>query len=267
MCWWLRDGSGAAVGSVERYGHWTALVVLLGVGLLLIVDLGRPERFPLMLTRFDNLGSPIAVGAKLIALKTFLLLVVLYSLERRRTAPPAAGAQGPGIARLLVSWVPWLLVMTSVALAVYPASVLARSWASPLAATSGSSLLFLLTALLMGAAATALILSGVERADRSPELLHRNRQAMLVLLALFGTVLVFQALSMGGDPPERRILAEVVSGGLAATFWGLVIVVGTALPVACLSLYPARRAAFVVSAAAIMTGAAATRYLLFAAGQ
>lgn len=274
VSWWLRERAVAGGIGVERYGHWTSLAAMVLLSLILVADLGRPERFYLMLTRFGDLGSPIAIGAKLVALKTFLLIVVLYSLERRRKpleqggtrsasdAPPRGSLEARAGAAL-----PWLLVLASLALAVYPAAVLARSWASPLAATSGASLIFVLTALLMGAAAMVLIGNVLGTSEHRPELLRAGHRAMLVLLVLLGTAFAFEALSLGGDPPDRRILADLTTGGFASTFWGLVVVVGIAVPAVGLSLSPNRRAVSVASAAAVMTGAAATRYLMFTAGQ
>lgn len=267
MCWWLRHRGVAGATFVERHAHWTSLTALVMLGVLLVADLGRPERFHLMLTRFDNLGSPIAVGAKLIALKAFLLLIVLYSLERARRRPSPDTARRGSAEAAIASALPWLLVAASVALAIYPASVLARSRESPLAATSGASLLFALTALLMGAAAMVLLTHIAAGPEHTPGLLHAGHRATLALLGLLGIALAFQALSMGGDPPDRRLLADLATGGHAVTFWGLAVTAGIAVPAAGLSLAPGRRTVSVVSAAATLTGAATIRYLMFTAGQ
>ncbi|WP_440072772.1 NrfD/PsrC family molybdoenzyme membrane anchor subunit [Streptosporangium sp. OZ121] len=249
---------------IDRYGAWGALATLLVVSVLLVVDLGRPERFHLMITRFDNLGSPIAVGAKLIAIKMFLLAVLVYGLEQRRRSAGAAVVTSGRTASLLSG----ALLLTSFALAVYPASLLSRSWASPLAGTSGSALIFVVTALLMGTAAVLLVVSllDVGEGDHTPTL-HICRRAVLVLLGALGVTLSFEMLSLGGRPPDRLLLAAMLTGSLAPVFWGLVVVVGIALPATALLLFPAHRVIVIAGAVATLTGAAATRYLLFAVGQ
>ena len=137
-----------------------ALVTLVLCGVLLIVDLGRPARFFLMLTRFSNLSSAMSVGAKLIALKGFLLTLYLYLLHRRRSAlAPGDVARAPGVTRAAYAVVPLLLAVASLCLAAYPAILLARTWFAPLAASSGAALLFVTTALLMGAAMATCVAS------------------------------------------------------------------------------------------------------------
>ncbi|MFI6510305.1 NrfD/PsrC family molybdoenzyme membrane anchor subunit [Streptosporangium sp. NPDC050855] len=251
---------------IDRYGAWAALTTLLLVSVLLVVDLGRPERFHLMITRFDNPASPIAVGAKLIAIKTFLLSVLVYGLERRRRSADTAVVTSGRITSLLSG----ALLLTSFALAVYPAALLSRSWASPLAGTSGSALIFVITALLMGAAAVLLVTSLLDvregEGGHTPTL-HLCRRAVLALLGALGVTLSFEMLSLAGRPPDRLLLAALLTGNLATVFWGLVVVVGIAVPATALLLFPGRRMIVVTGAAAALTGAAATRYLLFAVGQ
>lgn len=272
VSWWLCRKPDSAARRIERHCSWVSLGVLMAAAVLLVADLGRPSRFYLMLTSFGNLGSPIAVGAKLIALKAFLLAVTLYAAHRREQRAGAARAEeagnGPVVRRIGLA-LPWLLVTTSFALALYPAAVLARTWSSPLAGSSGSALLFLLTALLMGAAVAVLIASAVgeREADASREVLRFGRRTTPLLLGALAVALVFEGLSIGVGGPDGRALQEVLTGGLAATFWGLVVLVGMALPVAAATLAPARRVTRVFDASAVLVGAAAARYLLFAAGQ
>ncbi|WP_440102497.1 NrfD/PsrC family molybdoenzyme membrane anchor subunit [Streptosporangium sp. H16] len=249
---------------IDRYGSWAALATLLVVSVLLVADLGRPERFHLMITRFDNLASPIAVGAKLIAIKMFLLAVLVYGLERRRRSPDTAVVTSGRITSLLSG----ALLLTSFALAVYPAALLSRSWASPLAGTSGSALIFVVTALLMGTAAVLLVVSllNVKEGDHTSTL-HICRRAVLVLLGALGVTLSFEVLSLAGRPPDRLLLAAMLTGSLAPVFWGLVVALGIIAPAAALLLFPSHRVIVIISATATLTGAAAARYLLFAVGQ
>src|SRR5882724_658692 len=132
---------------------WMAFLSLVAGSVLLVVDLEQPARFHLMVASFSNLGSPMSIGAKLIAAKLFLLAVYLYLLARRRGAVAAGDLSLTGSAtRALFSTVPAALAVVSVALAVYPAVLLARTWSSPLAHTPAAGVLLLSTALLMGTA-------------------------------------------------------------------------------------------------------------------
>src|SRR5207244_13424852 len=88
---------------------WLAMAALVLCGVLLTVDLGRPARFFLMLTRFSNPGSAMSVGAKLIALKGFLLALYLYLLYRRRRALATGDADlAPGVTRAAYTVIPAL---------------------------------------------------------------------------------------------------------------------------------------------------------------
>ncbi|MDF2710282.1 MAG: molybdopterin oxidoreductase, rane subunit [Nonomuraea muscovyensis] len=257
VTWWLNRPGGSAAPSIDRYGAWGAMAVLVVISVVLVVDLGRPERFYLVITRFENPASPIAMGAKLIAVKMFLLAVVIYALERR------SPARANRVSVVLVRTV----VLTSFALAVYPAALLARSWGSPLANSSGSALIFVITALLMGAAAVLIALSVVRvRSEDLNGFLHRTREALLVLLCAFGISLAFEVLSLAGRPSDRLLLSQLLTGGFAVVFWGVVVTAGIAVPAVGLLVFPGKRAALVASAVAVLTGAATARYLLFAVG-
>lgn len=250
VAWWQRARWPQHTAASERTATWVALVVLVLAGLLLVVDLGRPERFFLMLTRFGNLGSPISIGAKVIAVKMFLLVVAVYLLRR-----PGVPALGP---------VAWGLGVTSVALAIYPVAVLARTWTAPLAGTSGAGLIFVLTALLMGAAAQ-LAIHALRRPVAEAEPVRRGlRQATLFVLAAHGVTIAFQGLALHGTPLDDAVLPQLMAGSGAFAFWGLVVGVGLVLPAVGLLAVPTRRWAQLVNAGAIFVGACAGRYLVFA---
>ncbi|MFF5218584.1 NrfD/PsrC family molybdoenzyme membrane anchor subunit [Micromonospora sp. NPDC000442] len=291
---------------LRRYTDPLSAATLVAISVLLVTDLGRPERFFLMLTRFDNLGSPIAVGAKLIALKLALLVVAIWAVERyrrlntaaargyerggtgavrtgtltiespasRRSARDAAatgtsGPPGPEVGTAagaaLMPIVGWGLLATSFALALYPAAVLSRTWSSPLAATSGAGLLFLLTSLLLGAAAIGLLAATAPARLGLSGLLRPVRRLLLGLLGAYAITLVFEALSLIGDPRHSRTVAELSTGAQALLWWLAVVAVGLVVPAAVLAIE--RRRAFVAGAAvAVVVGACAARFLLFSVG-
>jgi formate-dependent nitrite reductase membrane component NrfD len=266
LAWWRSAAHPRLGAGLERYANWISLATLATVSLLLVVDLGRPTGFFLMLTRFDNLGSPIAVGAKLIAIKLALLTLAVYGAERARRLEQADPALlvSPGPSAMLRQSVRALLLAASFALAVYPAAVLSRAWASPLSGNSGASLLFLLTALLLGAG-TMLVVTAVAPATAGlARLLPVARRDLLVLLGAYAIALAFEALAVVGDPRLHAAVSALVSGRYAPAFWGGVLGVGLLVPAGTLVAFPTRRAVLVAAATAAAAGAFTARYLLFA---
>jgi formate-dependent nitrite reductase membrane component NrfD len=237
---------------------WVALVALMLCGLLLIVDLGRPARFFLMLTRFSNPGSAMSVGAKLIALKGFLLALYLYLLHRRRSALATGDmALAPGVTRAAYTVIPTLLAVASLCLAAYPAILLARTWFSPLAASSGAALLFVTTALLMGAAVATC-------AAHDETLVTRLRGVMLFLGAAQLCLLLLAGLALyGGSPALERALEALIAGRNALVFWGLAMGVGLGIPLVALAAMRQQHPVTIASAVCLLVGAATLRFLIF----
>jgi formate-dependent nitrite reductase membrane component NrfD len=281
LLWWHHSRGEDTSTVVGWRAHWVVLALLSGAGLLLVADLGRPERFPLMLTRFGNWDSPISLGAKLIAVKSFLVAVALYLMWRRRRAERAAGrplAPG-GTARRTQRATHWALGILSVALAVYPVAVLSRTWIAPLATTSGAALIYLLTALLMGCAALQLLLALPPARQAVPALPAGSasspaagpgtaspglRELTLALLAAYAAVLLFAGVSVPAGPAAAA-LDSLLDGDFAPLFYGGVLGAGIVLPLVVLSLAGHRRWAQLTSAGAILSGTGAVRYLIFAA--
>lgn len=230
---WRRPELAGTAG--DRLVSTTSLVLLAVAGLLLVIDLGRPERFFLMVTRFDNLGSPISLGAKVLALKGLLLVVDLYLQHRSRGPAGVPRPPGDTLTRSTVSAVTVALVGCSVFLAVYPVAVLERTWLAPLAGTGAAMLVFALTALLMGAAAQ-LLLDGFAADPPPARMTAELRGATSALLAIWAVVVLLAAVSVLGDPAA----ADAVRSAGAAAGWGLVVVVA-GIVVAAAGLAHARR--------------------------
>ena len=237
---------------------WVAMLALVLCGVLLIVDLGRPARFFLMLTRFSNLGSAMSVGAKLIALKGFLLALYLYLLYRRRHALATGDvALTPGMTRAAYTVVPTLLAVVSLCLAAYPAILLARTWSSPLAASAGAALLFMTTALLMGAAVATCV-------AHDEMLVTQLRGVMLFLSAGQPCLLLVAGLALyGGSPALERALGALIVGRAAAVFWLLAVGVGLGVPLVALAAMRQGRLVTMASALCLLVGAATLRFLIF----
>jgi formate-dependent nitrite reductase membrane component NrfD len=244
---------------------WAALLALVAACALLVIDLGRPARFYLMLTSFANLGSPMSIGAKLIGLKLCLLAAYLFILARRLQALASGDAvvRGRGT-RALFAAVPTLLGVLSLTLAVYPAVLLARTWSSPLLRTTGAGVLFVSTALLMGTAAVTLITSTGQLAG-DVLLRQRLRQTLTFLVLAQGPLLGLWYLSVDTNQPLlATALSHLFQGVGATVFWPVVVGLGLVLPTVVLLSSPGRLATAVCGAVAVLAGASAVRYLLFA---
>lgn len=246
------------VSVVELFATYVSLLALAVAGAMLVYDLGRPARFWLMLAGLPNLRSPMAWGARLLALKAGLLLGYAYLLKSclaRDGAAPAAGTPTLGI---LLAVTRWSLQGASLALAIYPAFLLSRTWGSPLAGTPSSALLFLLSALLLGVAAWLLLARLVPELRIKEQLLR----AMNLLLILEFATLAFQWLLLRGDARGRSLLRALETPAALACLIGI----GTSFMLPAVSrLMPARwRSTPALNAVAIAVGAASVRYLLFA---
>jgi formate-dependent nitrite reductase membrane component NrfD len=264
VAYWVRPQDGPGRVRYEWLTTWAAFLTLAAASVLLVLDLGQPRRFYLMVASFSNLDSPMSIGAKLIALKLYLLAVYLYLLARRRGALATGdNSVAAGTTRTLFAVIPAALPVVSLALAVYPAVLLARTWSSPLARTAGAGVVFLSTALLMG---TAVVLVMAWTARFRDEILLRAQLAHLLLFLVVAQVPLLGLWVLSADTnqaPLGSALSGLLYGPGAAVFWPVVVGLGLLLPALALPSFPTRRAITVCCALAVLVGASTTRYLFF----
>jgi Polysulphide reductase, NrfD len=163
----------------------SALVLFAMSFALLTLDLGRPGRFWTMLSH-ANAASPRSFGVRLLVLEAALTLA-WWLLVRRRVAALARGdiTLAPGVTATLFLIVPALTWAASLALAVYPAWLLSRTWLAPLSAGGTSFLAFLSSSLMLG--------WGLWTASVEP---HRRNLA----IPAFATLLALpHAVALGAD--------------------------------------------------------------------
>ncbi|WP_017559100.1 NrfD/PsrC family molybdoenzyme membrane anchor subunit [Nocardiopsis baichengensis] len=245
---------------------WAGLAMLVLAGAALTIDLGRPERFFLMITRFENWSSPISLGAKLLALKGLLLVMVLY-FQWRRAGSFRAASRGRGIAALdrtaerVDQALRWAVMVVSVALALYPAAVLSWTWVSPLGAAPGALLIFLSTSLLMGVAAFELL--NRDTAVRDGPHIGLVRSAPLVLLVVYAVALLFTVLA-ARESSASPAVDDALSGAWAPLSYYGVLGAGIAAPMLLLASAPRSRWARATSALLIIAGAGLARFTVFA---
>ncbi len=259
-----RSNDARATTELEWACSWISLLVMIICSVILIADLERPTLFFLMVTQMTSLGSLMSLGAKIIALKSGLLVLQLFLLHRRRQALAAGDTTLEGRWTLAVyTAVPEILFLVSFALAVYPAFLLSLTWSSPAAGNPGSALLYLSSAALLGAAAVGLI------ATLAPRVREAKPQVRVLWLLphLLGAqviALAFLLLSMRGN--STRVVFDALWRGEWA---GMLMLSFGATAMAILLAMSARlirgRAVLVSLCVAVLVGAASSRYLIFAA--
>lgn len=261
----LADLVGGAAGRrIARAGRYLSFATLLPCPVLLILDLGRPERFLHML-RVVKLRSPMSVGTwGLLAFSGFATLSALIQAAEDgllgRAAPGRAlaalparsvGLAGSGAGFFLGGYTGVLLAATAVPLWAKNATLMGP--------------LFLTSALTNGNAAIALLLAATGDADERT-LAPLERLELLVLLMELGLLLTF----------ERR-LGPTIARPLTDGRYGLlyrvgVLGLGLGVPLALgakgvlLGGKPSRGPT-VLSALLTLAGGALFRHLMVMAGK
>jgi protein NrfD len=205
---------------LARLGYYITLPVLLVIGIVLIVDLGRPDRFWHLLVANHTLRPmfkwwvPMSTGSWAVPLFSFfaLLSFVAAFAEQRRTGWRwAYRLRPPGIVGWLVAVPGMLLALHIMGYTGVMLSVLNRPvWSD----TPLFGLLFIVSAVTMGAALLALMARLLGQDSPGVAALER------IWVWLAGVqVLVFIALFLTLGPAARGWL----------NVWGVVLAIGIAL--------------------------------------
>jgi formate-dependent nitrite reductase membrane component NrfD len=255
---------GVGARSITRAGRYISLAALIPTPMLLILDLGRPERFHHMLRVF-KLRSPMSVGVwGLMLFSLFGGLATLAQAARDgllgRTNAPARflaalparvlGLLGMGPAFFLGSYTGVLLAATAV-----PLWTKSHLLIGPL---------FLVSAFSNATAAIALALSLSPRVGRGPlERLERlHGFALVVELGLIGAMRMHLGSTIA-RPLDR--------GALGAIFRWIVVGVGVIAPltiqVVSLSRGGINRAATVLASLMVLSGGFWLRYVMVVGGR
>jgi formate-dependent nitrite reductase membrane component NrfD len=199
---------------IARAGRYVALAALLPCPPLLILDLGRPERFWRMVTHF-NPRSPMSLGSwGLLVFSAPCALSAIHQAAREGLPVPPVARQLPDRTLAMASLPPALF------LGGYT-GILLGATAVPLWARMSNVLgpIFLASAMSSGAAATALLDEVVFGPDKRARvglgrIEARSGAAELALLgfALASDSDVRRALTT--KPRDRALLATIVAGGL-----------------------------------------------------
>lgn len=233
---------------VARVGYAIALPLALVCPILLTLDLGMPVR-TLYMFRLFKIDSPMSVGSwALLGFGVFALVSLILVLAETRMAPDRA----PGIRRLRRAvGVPGMLFgffiagYTGVLLGATNRPVWGGNvWIGPLFIASAAS---------VGAAAIALWAGRARLAG------FRRLDVIATALEVLLLVLFLQSLGAAA--------AIFLTGSFAPLFWGAVVVAGVALPFLIRFFAGAGRGPELVTAALLLVGGFALRYLVLVSGQ
>lgn len=240
----LAAGIGASVADAALWvGAILGLIFLAATGVLLIVDLDRPDRFHYVLLR-PQWRSWLVRGAYIItAYGSILGLWVLLKLFIVLGIIPEGASQG------IDSVLAWPLVAAAGATAVYTAFLFAQAkgrsfWQSPAlpvhmlmhAAVAGAAALYL----------ASLFVGGLEPL--------RGILALTLTLGLVGGLLVFWA-ELGVEHPDRdaaRAAEMIYKGRYKKLFWGVSVGLGSLVPLALIGLGVFVSAPLLIAAAGVL---------------
>jgi formate-dependent nitrite reductase membrane component NrfD len=245
---------------VVRARYYVALAALIPCPVLLIIDLGVPNRFLNMMRTF-NPQSPMSMGSW--ALAIFGICVGLAALC---TLLEDLRGRDLSDVKLIVGIVGGVFGFF---VAAYP-GVLLGATARPLW-TNGHALgaLFLAVGASTAAAAIALVLTVAGRARGEGATALRRMTVLSLLVQALSVVVFVVAVQGAGSSAAERALAMLLSGPFKLTFWVGAIVLGTVVPL-LLGLADIRRPSFAlgtVTAVLVLVGGFLVKYVIMAAGQ
>jgi molybdopterin-containing oxidoreductase family membrane subunit len=253
-----------ALKPLSRLGVLSAAGCITVAALMIIPDLGRPERV-LNLFLYPNWTSPLIWDIGIIAAYFLFSVVDLYVLTRHAEAP------GPWRRRVrILAYVglPLAILLHSITAWIFGLQIARSFWNTALMAP-----LFVTSAILSGTALVTILALCVERFDR----VHISVATRNWLRGLLAVTLVVDLFLVGsdyitilwGNVPEERAGLDLIlpGGGWSWLFW-LEWVVGGAIPLLLLVVPRLHRVpgVLLVAAGLIMAGVLAFRIELIVGG-
>lgn len=208
-------------GREPALGWWSVVIGLPLVALsliLLLFDLGRPERFTNLLTSWQP-TSPLWWGTWILGATVAAYGLLLLAYRRGRLTPPLRAME-----RTLL----WANLVASGLLVTYTGVLLANTSRPLWSSTALIPVLFALSATSTGIAALG-IAARRERRDTLKEL-ERADNAIIVLEAVALAAFVAWLGLFAGAAGTRALQALVFGGGAAAPAFWLAVATGVAAP-------------------------------------
>lgn len=275
---------------------WAAAISLIVGLLLLLSELTNPLRGMMLWQSFSHFTSWMTFGAwaVFVAVVVFGLMALLSTTGIRRlfARPRGSSAEGgnassaaagepkvPAGVEKTRSFLAGLGIALGVVVAAYTGILLMSAPGVPLWNTSVLPLLFTVSAFDTGIALVEIIAIASKRGVAEPSSRFMQRSVvvlvaveLLVLAVFLGMMPGFDAAT-GAGACARASASTMISGGLAAPFWILVVVCGLALPLAAALLLLTKKAKggmghvlLMVGASGALLGGCALRFLVLAAG-
>lgn len=259
---------------------WCA-IVFLGVGLgLLLLELTAPLRALMMWQSFSNLGSSwMAIGAWLLfgGMACFLIAAVANTESLCRFLKISDALRDKLDCIFVV-----LGMVVALCIAVYTGILLMKAPGVPFWNTWLLPLLFTVSALDTGVALVALLFAVFAPEEhRIPRAFETATMFLIVaevcVLALFlsfmlaGATPLFETMEPGYGAIAAASANSWISGQLAVPFWGLLAVVGLAVPfvlaaMQVLGSFKRARAMAICSAVCVLVGGCTLRFITLLAG-
>ncbi|RLI72238.1 hypothetical protein DRP05_05605 [Archaeoglobales archaeon] len=242
------------------------LAVFVGTTLL-VLDLGHPERFYLvLLSPRLNFGSWIVIGSTF--LSAFMLFAVLFVAPMLKWFKWLPWAKN-NVAIKFFGWVAFLL---AICVAAYTGILIGVVFNIPFWNAPALPVIFMILAVSTGLATLVLVLApvkekGVEHITKT--LARSDGFVMLAELIVLGLFIVIRSYGPAGAIEAIRI---ILKGWLAPYFVGGVLLMGLAIPLMLIFGYEVRakgqttRYVAMVSAILVLVGGALLRYVVLEAG-
>lgn len=279
MVVWFREGEKAHRTVVVSV---LAAVVCLVAGLLLLLsELTNPLRGMMMWQSFSNFASWMTFGAWIVfaAVVVFLLQALCLGALSGKIIGEVWKGFGdvvPKLGRVLAV----IGVVLGVCVAAYTGILLMSAPGVPLWNTPLIPCLFTVSALDTGVALVEIVAFVFHKKDEiGPRTSRILQVSVIALVVLELVVLALLLTAMLGSPIEEGHVSAVsaqsaqilTQGALAPLFWGLVVAVGLALPLAASALSvvgkgKAVHAVGLVGAVGALVGGCALRFLIVMAG-
>ena len=248
-------------------GSIAGLVAVFIGTMALVLDLGHPERFYLVLISPRlNLHSWIFIGSTL--LSAFMLFTALFVAPMLKWFEWLPWKKDDGLTKAFG----WLAFFSAIGVAAYTGILIGVVYNIPFWNAPALPVIFMISALSTGLATLVLILAPSEDEEThriTKELAKSDGFVMLVELIVLALFLLIRSYGpVGAIEAVRTILA----GWLAPYFVGGVLMVGLAIPLMLIFGYELRkegsatRYVAILSAILVLVGGAMLRYVVLEAG-
>ena len=201
--------------TMRKLGHWIAPIVVI-VGLVLLMfdakaGLHNPLRFALLLTNF---GSVMTWGVVILAAFVIVALVALVMDLKKRRVPMALEIVG---------------AVLGICVAIYTGCLLGVCKTFPLWNNAVLPILFVVSALSAGLAATSLVGLLVDRERFEQMWLIKKSHVILsaIEMVVLATMLVIVS---AGSVEGAASVYSLVAGQYAPAFWGGIVLLGLVAP-------------------------------------